>query len=57
MHLSDLSRDTVSRGSMANDSLPSEAGRRDDCDCYCRGWSMRGGSSGQWVCARSRNES
>ena len=43
-HMSDPSRDTVSKGSMANDSLSSEAGRTGDCNCYYGGWSSRGGS-------------
>ena len=57
MHLSDPSRDTVSKGSTANGSLSSEVGRKDDCDCYCRGWSSRGSSPEQSVCALSRSES
>ena len=57
MHLFDPSRDTVSKGSTANGSLSSEAGRTDDCDCYCGGWSARAGSPEQLVCARSRVES
>ena len=35
MHLSDPSRDKVSKGSTANDSLSSGEGRADDCNCYC----------------------
>ena len=57
MHLSDPSRDTVSKGSTANGSLSSEVGRKDDCDCYCGGWSSRGSSPEQSVCALSRSES
>ena len=57
MHLSDASRDTVSKGSTANGSLSSEAGRTDDCDCYCECWSLRGGSLEQSVYARYRGES
>ena len=57
MHLSDPSRDTVFKGSTANGSLSSEVGRTDDCDCYYGGWSARGGSLEQLVCARSRSES
>ena len=37
MHLSGPSRDVVSKGSMASDSLSSEAGRADDCDFYYEG--------------------
>ena len=33
--MSDPSRDTVSRGSTTIGSLSSEAGRTDDCNCYC----------------------
>ena len=36
---------------MANGSLSSEAGWTDECDCYCGGWSLRGGSLEQSVCA------
>ena len=43
MHMSDLSRGVVSKGSSANGSLSSKAGRGDDCDCYCRGSSSRDG--------------
>ena len=57
MHLSDPSRDTVSKGSTANDSLSSKVGRTDNFDCYCGGRSSRCGSLEQSVCARSRNES
>ena len=57
MHLSDPSRVTVSKGSTTNDSLSSKAGRTDDYDCYCGGWSSRGGSLEQLVCARSHSES
>ena len=57
MHMSGPSMDTVSKGSTENDSLSSEAGRMDACDCYCGGWSLRGGSTKQSVCARSRSES
>ena len=57
MHLSDLSRDTVSKGSTANGSLSSGAGRTDGCDCYCGVWPLRGGSPQQWVCAHSRSDS
>ena len=44
MHLSDPSRDMISRGSTANGSLSFEASRTDDYDFYCGGWSARGGS-------------
>ena len=37
MHMSGSSRDVVSKGSMASDSLSSEVGRLDDCDCYFGG--------------------
>ena len=57
MHLSDPSRDSVSKESTANASLSSEAGRMDDYDCYYGGWSSRGGSPEQSVCAHSRSES
>ena len=57
MHLSDPSRDMTSKGSMTNGSLSSGAGRMDDCDCYYGGWSSRGGSPEQLICARSRSES
>ena len=43
MHLSDPSRDVVSKGSTTSGSLSSEAGRTHDCDCYCGGWSSMGG--------------
>ena len=36
MRLSDLSRDTVSKGSTANGSLSSAASQAVDCDCYSR---------------------
>ena len=35
MHMSDPSRDKVSKGSTASGSLSSEASRTDDCNCYC----------------------
>ena len=57
MHLSDPSKDTVSKGSTANDSLSSEVGRTNDCNCYCGAWSARGDSSERSVCARSLSES
>ena len=41
MHLSDPSRDKVSKGSTTNDSLSFGPGRPDDCNCYCEGWSTR----------------
>ena len=56
MHLSDPSRDKVSKGSMANGSLSSRAGRTDDCNCYCGGWFARDASlemSTQFVPTRS----
>ena len=34
MHLSDPSRDKVSKESTANDSIYYGAGRTDDCNCY-----------------------
>ena len=57
MHLSGPSRDVVSKGSTASGSLSSEAGRADDCDCYCRGWSSMGGSAKHSLRSRSRSES
>ena len=44
MHMSDPSREKVSKGSTANDSLFSGAGWTDDCNCYSGGWSTRGAS-------------
>ena len=44
MHMSDPSRDKVSKGSTANGSLYSGAGRKDDYNCYCGGWSVRDAS-------------
>ena len=57
MHLSVPSRDMTSKGTTAKDSLSSEAGRTDDCDCYCGDWLSRDGSPEQLDCALSRNES
>ena len=44
MHMSDPSRDKVSKGSTTNGSLSSEADRKDECNCYCEGWSARAAS-------------
>ena len=44
MHMSDLSRDKVSKGSTDSGSLSSGKGRTYDCNCYCGGWSARGAS-------------
>ena len=56
MHLSDPSRDTVSKGSTANGSLSSAASRVVDCDFYCEGWFLRGGSPKRSACLRSCRE-
>ena len=44
MHMSDPSRDKVSKRSTANDSLSSGASWTDDCNCFCGGWSVRDAS-------------
>ena len=56
MNMSDLLRDTTSKGSAANDSLSPEASRTDDCDCYYEGWFFGGGSPEQSACLRSCRE-
>ena len=56
MNLSVSPRDTASKGSTANGSLSSEASRVDDCDCYCEGWFLGGGSPERSVCPRSCRE-
>ena len=56
MHLSDPSRDTVSKGSTANGSLSSEASQTDDCDFYCEGWFSRGDSPKRSTYSRSYRE-
>ena len=57
MHLSGPSRDVVSKGSTASGSLSSDAGRADDCDCYCEGWFSMGGSAEHSLRLRSHSES
>ena len=56
MHLSDPSRDTVSKGSTANGSLSSEASQTDDCDFYCEGWFSKGDSPKRSTYPRSYRE-
>ena len=56
MNLSDLSRDTTSKGSTANGSLSSEESRADDSDCYCEGWCSEGGPPERLACPRSCRE-
>ena len=56
MNLFDLSRDTASKGSVANDSLSSEVSRADDCDCYCEGWFSGGGPPERSACPHSCRE-
>ena len=56
MNLSNLPRDTASKGSAANGSLSSEASRADKCDFYCEGWFSEGGSPERSSCLRSCRE-
>ena len=56
MNLSNLSRDTASKGSIANGSLSSEESRADDSDCYYEGWFSGGGSLERLACPRSCRE-
>ena len=56
MNLSDLLRDTASKGSAANDSLSFEVSQVDDCDCYCEGWFFGVGSLERSSCPCSCRE-